>query len=65
MGDIDLDDSSVSDECKKVIEEGLVEGVMQMYESIWNGDLDSLSIMPVESFLPLILIRHVGGFALE
>ena len=36
-----------------------------MYDSIWGGDLDSLSIMPVESFLPLILIRHVGGFALE
>lgn len=36
-----------------------------MYDSIWNGDLDSLSVMPVESFLPLIMIRHVGGFALE
>ena len=36
-----------------------------MYDSIWEGDMDSLSIMPVESFLPLIIIRHVGGFALE
>ena len=36
-----------------------------MYDSIWNGDLDSLSVMPVESFLPMILMRHVGGFATE
>lgn len=65
LGDIVLDDASISEGCKKALEEGLVEGVMQMYDSIWDGDLDSLSIMPVESFLPLILIRHVGGFALE
>ena len=65
LGDISLDDSSIADGCKKNLEEGLVEGVMQMYDSIWDGDMDSLSIMPVESFLPLILIRHVGGFALE
>ena len=38
---------------------------MQMYDSIWEGNMDSLSIMPVESFLPLIMIRHVGGFAME
>ena len=30
-----------------------------------SGDLDSLSLMPVESFLPIILIRHIGGFAIE
>lgn len=65
VGDLSLDDASVSDSCKEELVEGLIEGVMQMYDSIWNGDLDSLSVMPVESFLPLILIRHVGGFALE
>ena len=43
----------------------MVDGVMMVYESVWNGDMDSLSSMPVESFLPLILIRHVGGFAME
>ena len=27
--------------------------------------MDSLSSMPVESFLPMIMIRHIGGFAWE
>lgn len=65
IGDVVFDDSTISADCQSELNEGLVEGVMQMYDSIWNGDLDSLSVMPVESFLPLIMIRHVGGFALE
>lgn len=64
VGSITASDT-VSDECLAALNEGLIEGVMQMYDSIWSGDLDSLSAMPVESFLPLILIRHVGGFAME
>lgn len=65
VSEITFDDSTVSKACETEILEGLIEGVMQMYDSIWNGDLDSLSVMPIESFLPLIMIRHVGGFALE
>ena len=38
---------------------------MGMYEKLWSGDLDSLATMPVESFLPMIFIRHIGGFAME
>ena len=65
LDDISLDDASVSAACKEELVEGLMAGVMQMYERIWDGDLDSLSMMPVESFLPMIMIRHIGGFALE
>jgi len=57
--------NAVSDACSAELREGLINGVMEMYDSLWAGDLDSLSAMPVESFLPLILIRHVGGFAKE
>ena len=66
-GDIVFEDSSanVSAGCMSELEEGLIDGIMQMYDSIWSGDLDSLSVMPVESFLPMIMIRHVGGFAIS
>ena len=38
---------------------------MAMYDKLWAGDLESLAAMPVESFLPMILIRHIGGLAME
>ena len=56
---------SMSDGCMQELHEGLIEGVMSKYNSLWEGDLDSLSAMPIESFLPMIMIRHVGGFARE
>ena len=66
VGQITFDEGvAVSDACTAELHEGLISGVMEMYDSLWAGDLDSLSAMPVESFLPLILIRHVGGFARE
>jgi len=36
-----------------------------MYDKLWAGDLESLVSMPVESFLPMIMVRHIGGFAME
>jgi len=38
---------------------------MLMYETLWSGDLNSLATMPVESFLPVILIRQIGSLAVE
>lgn len=32
------------------------------YDDIWEGDLDKLKNLPVQSLLPLLLIRHVGAF---
>jgi hypothetical protein len=55
----------LSKECAEELHEGLIDGIMEQYDSIWNGDLNSLASMPVESFLPMILIRHVGGFAID
>jgi len=67
VGTVTFDEASIAApaECLAELHEGLEHGVMAMYDSIWSGDLDSLSTMPVESFLPLIGIRHVGGFAME
>jgi len=39
------------------------EGLMRNYDELWEGDLNKLSIMPVESFLPMILLRYVIGFS--
>lgn len=66
-GQVTFDDSdpSLNEGCKTQLRQGLIDGTMAMYEKLWSGDLDSLATMPVESFLPMIAIRHIGGFAME
>ena len=66
-GDLKFDDTaaSVSDECSAAITEGLVDGVQHVFNEVQNANIDYLNAMPVESLLPLILIRHVGGYASE
>ena len=36
---------------------------MKVYGEIWDGDVDQHANIPVESFMPLMLLRHVGTFA--
>lgn len=65
VGTVTFEDSSLGEGCSAEVHEGLIDGVMQMYDKLWQGDLESLVSMPVESFLPMIMIRHVGGFAMK
>jgi hypothetical protein len=37
--------------------------VLSAYNGIWEGDMQKLSNLPVESFLPLLLMKHLGSFA--
>ena len=40
-------------------------GIKSTYEDIWEGDLDKIANMPVESFLPMLALRHIGSFSKE
>ena len=40
-------------------------GIRSTYEEIWEGELDKIANMPVESFLPMLALRHIGSFAKE
>jgi hypothetical protein len=37
--------------------------VLKTYNQIWEGDMQKLSNLPVESFLPMLLLKHLGSFA--
>lgn len=39
------------------------EGLETNYNEISSGNVDKLTVMPVESFLPMIMLRYVFGFA--
>lgn len=37
--------------------------IRKTYDEIWEGSLDKISNMPVESFLPMLALRHIGSFS--
>ena len=65
VGTVAFEDASIAADCGAAIIEGVKEGVNTVYDGIWSANIDYLQAMPVESLLPLVLIRHVGGFAMD
>ena len=39
--------------------------IKNTYDEIWEGDLSKIANMPVESFLPMLALRHIGTFSRE
>jgi hypothetical protein len=39
------------------------QGLYDTYDELWSGDASRISVMPVESFLPMIFLRYIVGFA--
>ena len=33
------------------------------YEKLWEGDVKSLKTLPVESLMPVLMLKHLGSFA--
>lgn len=46
-----------------IVADKVKAGLLEVYDEIWSGNVDKLAVMPVESFLPMILLRYVIGFA--
>jgi hypothetical protein len=45
--------------------ETVIASIHETYNDIWDGDLDRLADLPVESFVPMMFGKHVGSFASE
>jgi hypothetical protein len=56
-GDADAVGSQISEKVR--------ESLMQYYNELWEGDINKISVMPVESFLPMIFLRYLVGFSRE
>ena len=37
--------------------------MLSAYNGVFEGDMQKLSNLPVESFLPLLLMKHMASFA--
>lgn len=56
-------DPQLDAELTNQIQEQVYSSIQEAYDAIWEGDLQKLTNLPVESFLPLLLMKHLGSFA--
>lgn len=54
-----------SDYIKKQLRDSIIASINETYNDIWDGDLERLADLPVESFVPMMFGKHVGSFASE
>ena len=38
---------------------------MEVYDGIWEGNMESLTVMPIESLLPMMFLRQAGNYAVD
>lgn len=65
IGNVNFEDTSLPAACADEVRQGLKNAVMTVYDSIWEGNLDYLSFLPIESFLPMLFTRQLNGVAWE
>jgi hypothetical protein len=45
------------------IKEQTVKLIRSKYDALWLSKTDSLETLPVESLLPMLILKHAGAFA--
>ena len=63
----DLDDVAVeggADEAlRQLFKDESEKAVLTAYEDIWEGDFETMSKLPLESFLPMLLLKQISSVA--
>lgn len=63
IGDITTDLGEEDSAINSVLKEQSEKAVREAYEEIWDGDFDRLGKMPLESFLPMLLLKQISMVA--
>jgi len=58
-------DHAQGDFIKSLIANKIKKTIVDTHDEIWNGDLQKIANLPVESFIPLLFAKHLGSFAQE
>lgn len=69
VGEVTLGDDFPKDgtegELQALLRAELEKEIRNTYTAIWDGEIDKIANMPVESFLPMLALRHIGSFSKE
>jgi hypothetical protein len=63
IGDITTDLGEDDSTIKSVLKEQSEKAVREAYEEVWEGDFARLGKMPLESFLPMLLLKQISSVA--
>lgn len=65
LGEVTLDftDSATEERVKEILKNEGVQAVKSAYDIMWEGDFAKLGKLPLESFLPMLLLKQIGSVA--
>lgn len=65
LGEVTLDftDSATEARVKEILKNEGIQAVKQAYDIMWEGDFAKLGKLPLESFLPMLLLKQIGSVA--
>lgn len=65
IGDIktDLAEEDATESLKTILRDNCEKAVMEAYDLIWEGDFDNIGKLPLESFLPMLVIKQISSVA--
>ena len=63
IGDITTDLGEDEASVKSILKEQSEKAVRATYEDMWDGDFAALGKLPLESFLPLLVLKQISSVA--
>lgn len=60
---VDLPDEEATESIKTILKEHCEKAVREAYEEIWDGDFATIGKLPLESFLPMLVIKQISSVA--
>ena len=65
LGDMTLDytDEATDAQVKTALSEVTIAAVLYAYDAMWEGDYAKLGKLPLESFLPMLLLKQISSVA--
>jgi hypothetical protein len=56
-------ETALSEEMLTLVQTTVTDLIKAEYDLMWQGDVESLQTLPVESLMPVLMLKHLGSFA--
>jgi hypothetical protein len=63
LDNVKATESAVTAEMLTLVQSQVESLIRFEYDKLWEGDVKSLKTLPVESLMPVLMLKHLGSFA--